>query len=165
MKEVHRVVVEEDAIAVRVNSQWKRGLCNIGAGKRECRDYARLFLFPPTTQPFNSKTHMTIKKENWYLFQSTWDVTTKSSAAPALIVPSARTFSVTCSVARVPGHSTETTRRKWKSHRRHGMRIATLSVKDGFYAKVIMTDGLSVPAANRGKGKTAQEKAIPLLFS
>ncbi len=43
--------------------------------------------------------------------------------------------------------------------------MATLSVKDGFYAKVIMSDGLSVPAANRGKGKTTQEKAIPLLFS
>lgn len=43
--------------------------------------------------------------------------------------------------------------------------MTTLSVKDGFYAKVIMSDGLSVPAANRGKGKTTQEKAIPLLFS
>lgn len=43
--------------------------------------------------------------------------------------------------------------------------MATLSVKDGFYVKVIMTDGLSVPAANRGKGKKTQEKAIPLLFS
>lgn len=165
MKEVRRVVVEEDAIAVRINSQWKRGLCNIGAGKRECRDFARLFLSLPTTQPFDSKTHMTIKKENWYLFQSTWDVTTKSSAAPALIVPSARTFSVTCSVARANGHSTETARRKWKSHRRHGKRIATLSVKDGFCAKVIMSDGLSILAANRGKGTAVWEKVIPLFFS
>ena len=53
-----------------------------------------------------------MKKESWYLFQSTWEVTTKFSSAPALIVPSTRTFSVTCSIAPTTVHNTDTTNTK-----------------------------------------------------